>query len=252
MIDIHTHLLPGVDDGSPSIEVSVPVLQRFAEHGVEVVVCTPHLDASRAPVAPHDEHTAILERLRAAAPATPRLELGWEIMLDLPNADLRDPRLALAGSRAVLVEFPRMAVPRESSGELFRLRQSGVVPVLAHPERYWGCTPEKVEEWRRAGAVIQMDAAGLASRSRAAELSRRLLELGLVDILASDTHGDARSLAPAREWLVEIGASEQMELLTRVNASRILKDEPPIPVPPIHRARGVFERFREFVFGRDP
>lgn len=250
MIDIHTHLLPGVDDGSPSLEVSVPVLRRFAAEGVEIVVCTPHLDASRAFVAPYERHCVILEQLRGAAPPVPELRLGWEIMLDVPGMDLRDSSFGLGGSTAVLVEFPRMHVPNQAAAELYRLRMSGVVPVLAHPERYWGCTPAQVAEWRRVGAVIQMDSAGLVSGTRGAQLAAELLEEGLVDVLASDTHGDARSLGPARQWLVEIGADEQIQLLTRENAARLLRNEPVLPVPPLVRERGMFDRLRELIFGR--
>lgn len=250
MIDIHTHLLPGVDDGSPSIEVSLPVLNSFGAHGVEIVVCTPHLDASRAPWAPYETHLAILEELRSRAPAVPELRLGWEIMLDVPEADLRDARFGLGGSTAVLVEFPRTGVPPTAAHELFRLRMSGIVPVLAHPERYWGCTPELVDEWRRVGAVIQMDAAGLASRSRSARLAGELIAQGLVDLLASDTHGDGRSLAPTRQWLQELGAVEQVALLTRENAARLLRNEQVLPVPPLERPRGMFDRLREILFGR--
>src|SRR3954464_9731336 len=107
MIDIHSHLLPGVDDGSPSIERSVPVLERFAADGVQIVVLTPHLVASRARTAPFARHRAILATVPAAAPAPVGLRLGWEIMLDEPNTDLRAPELGLGGSRAILVEFPR-------------------------------------------------------------------------------------------------------------------------------------------------
>src|SRR5205823_4635995 len=85
MIDVHTHLLPGVDDGSPSPDVSIPVLERFAQDGVQVVVCTPHLDASRANHAPYVRHVEILAALRARAPASPALRLGWELMLDTPG-----------------------------------------------------------------------------------------------------------------------------------------------------------------------
>ena len=88
MIDIHTHLLPGVDDGSRSIEASVSVLERFSRDGVEIVVCTPHLDASEAGEAPHERNADLLAALTAAAPATPRLLPGFEILLDAPGVDL--------------------------------------------------------------------------------------------------------------------------------------------------------------------
>ena len=73
MIDIHTHLLPGVDDGSPSIQASLPVLDKFGRDGVNVVVCTPHLLATDAMRAPVEKYASILARLSARAPTRPEL-----------------------------------------------------------------------------------------------------------------------------------------------------------------------------------
>ena len=244
MIDIHSHLLPGVDDGAASIEASVPVLRRFAESGVECVVLTPHLRASCASAAPVGRHRSILDALRAAAPASPELRLGWEIMLDVPGVDLTGDSLGLGGSRAVLVEFPRAAVPVASTGELRRLRASGVVPVVAHPERYRGCSPRTVREWRSAGAVIQMDSAGLLGSGRVGTACRALLAEGLVDLFASDNHGDSRSLATARTWLSEAATPEHVELLTRENARRLLSNEPTLRVPPLRRLTGMLSRLQ--------
>lgn len=250
MIDLHTHLLPGVDDGSPSKDVSIPILERFAADGVQVVVCTPHLDASRAAEAPHERHREILADLRAESPPSIDLRLGWEIMLDEPGVDLRDRRLGLGGSTAVLVEFPRMMIPPNAASELFRLRMSGVVPVLAHPERYWGCSVALVEQWRRSGGVIQMDVAGLFAAGPQAALASDLLERGLVDLFASDTHGDGRALLPARRWLQEQGADEHADLLTRRNAAHLLASEDTEPVPPFTRRRGALQRLKELLLGR--
>jgi protein-tyrosine phosphatase len=250
MIDIHSHLLPGVDDGSPSVEVSVPVLERFAADGVECLILTPHLAASRAATAPYERNVAILETLRASAPARLELRLGWEIMLDAPNVDLTAPHLGLGGSCAVLVEFPHGGVPLQSTDELFRIRCSGCTPVLAHPERYRGCTVDKVAEWRAVGTVIQMDAAGLLGKGRTAAISRDLLEAGVVDILSSDNHGDSRSLATARDWLREVASPEHAELLTDTNARRLLEGDAMLPVPPLPRIGGMFGRLRDLFFGR--
>ena len=252
MIDLHSHLLPGVDDGSPSIDASVPVLERFGAQGVEVVVCTPHLNASEAGDAPYDRHVEILASLQARAPSAPRLALGWEIMLDEPGIDLRARHLGLAGSTAVLVEFPRRGVPATAGRELSRLRASGVVPVLAHPERYWGCTVDQVREWKRDGAVIQVDAIMLGHPSQMGVLAAEMLAEGLVDCIASDNHGDARTLDYARRWLEERDAPEQARLLTHTNAARLLADEPTLPVAPVRPPRGVLSRFKRAIFkGRD-
>jgi protein-tyrosine phosphatase len=250
MIDIHSHLLPGVDDGSPSVEVSVPVLERFAADGVECLVLTPHLVASRAASAPYERNVEILELLRAASPNGPELRLGWEIMLDEPNVDLTARTLALGGSSAVLVEFPHGHVPIKATDELFRIRCAGSVPVLAHPERYFGCTLAHVTEWRSVGAVMQMDTGGLLGRGRMAALSRALLEAGLVDLFSSDNHGDTRSLASARDWLLELGAPDHAELLTQVNARRLLDGQPTIPLAPLPKHSGMFSRLREIFLGR--
>jgi protein-tyrosine phosphatase len=250
MIDVHSHLLPGVDDGSRSFEQSVGVLERFADQGVECVVLTPHLNVSRSTDAPYERHLELLDELRSRAPATVELRLGWEIMLDEPNRDLRPRRLSLGDSSAALVEFPLSGVPEQGGNELARIRSSGVVPVLAHPERYWGCSAAKVYRWRQAGAVIQMDTAGLLGKGRVAKISRQLLELGLVDLFASDNHGDTRTLATARDWLLEVSTPEHAVLLTRTNARRLLDGEAMLPVPPLPAETGVFARFRELFFGR--
>ena len=246
MIDSHSHLLPGVDDGSPSFEVSIPVIQRFAAEGVTTLVCTPHLNAAQLAAAPYEAHLALIEELRLRASADLRLELGWEIMLDAPNADLSSMDLTLGSSRALLVEFTRGGLPRGATAELRRIARMGRTPVLAHPERYFGCTVDMVREWRAFGVVIQTDASVLMGRGVPARFARQMLELGLIDLLASDNHGDRRSLATAREWLTEQGADEQVELLTRVNASNVLADEEPGPVPPF--SKGLLGRLRR-MFG---
>jgi protein-tyrosine phosphatase len=172
-------------------------------------------------------------------------------MLDAPGVDLRAPHLRLDGSTAVLVEFPRLSVPPTAAGELYRLRASGVVPVLAHPERYWGCSTSLVAEWRRAGAVIQADATMPLAGGPIGRMARALLEEGLVDCLASDNHGDVRSLAAARDWLEELGAGEQAQQLTHANPERLLRSEPVLPVAPVPRLeRGMLARFKELLLGR--
>jgi protein-tyrosine phosphatase len=249
MIDIHTHLLPGVDDGSKSLEASVEILQRFARDGVTTVVCTPHLEASRAHEAPHAQHDELLAQLSAAA-TQPELRRGWEIMLDIPGADLTDPRLGLGGSTARLVEFARLGLPANAEKDLARIRESGLVPVVAHPERYWGCTPAVVVKWKAAGAVIQMGVTAILPRKGPHRLAEELMANGLVDVFASDTHVDRRTLAMARDWLAGVTTEENVQLLTAENARRLLADEPTMPVWPIHLRRSMVRRLGEMVFGR--
>lgn len=246
MIDIHSHLLPAVDDGSPSFEVSIEVLTRFAEQGVERVICTPHLKASQVESVPHGAYAERFAELVAVAPPRPALSRGWEIMLDIPGVDLRSRALTLGGSSAILVEFPHTGVPTGASHELRRLRELGLVPVLAHPERYFGCTIDLVREWRQLGVVMQIDGLALAAGGPMGKLARTLLEEGQADLLASDNHGDTRSLAAARHYLAEdLGLTEQAELLTSTNARRLLADQAVIPIGPVRLNQGIMRRLRK-------
>jgi len=248
VIDIHTHLLPGVDDGSPTLEHSASVLARLRGEGVRGLVCTPHLNASQAPEGPFEEYAALLKELRALAPGGMVLHSGFEIMLDVPGVDLGDSRLGLAGSRARLVEFPRRGLPPNATEELLRICGEGLVPVVAHPERYRGATVETIDLWREVGAVIQCDAMALLGGGPMTEFARAMLTAGQVDILASDNHGDRRSLAVACVWLSEIEAGAQARILTSENPALLLAGAPLRPVPPVATHRGVFERLRELLF----
>ena len=248
MIDLHTHLLPAVDDGARSAAQAVGVLARFAADGVTAVACTPHLRASelrRGVARRYDERLA---ELRGAAPPGLTLLHGWEVMLDEPGVDLTDPVLRIGDAPAVLVEFPGgPALPPNAVAELARVRRSGVVPVLAHPERYAGCTAADVLAWRHAGAVTQGNADALSATDARGDAARLLLAAGALDLLASDNHGDARGLAAARALLSAHDAADAAALLTAENPARVLRGEPPLPVPPVTLRMGVWARLARYV-----
>ena len=245
MIDLHTHLIPGVDDGSPTLENSLRVLERLRQEGVTEVACTPHLEASRAAQAPISENRALLAALQQSAPPGMRLHSGFEIMLDRPGCDLRLPGLSLGTSKAVLVEFPRVPLGPDSTDELMRLRASGIVPVIAHPERYAGITIDRLHIWRDFGVIVQGDALMLLQAGAKAEFSRRMLTEGVVDILASDNHGDRRSLGTVRLWLREVGGERQGRILTETNPASLLVDEMMERVPPLRERRGLWQRLMD-------
>ena len=249
MIDLHTHLLPGVDDGAETPEAAVAVLAKWQADGVTAVCCTPHLRASEAAEAPAQELDELLEELRAQAPPAPRLTRGFEIMLDVPAPELADRRLALNGSRYVLVEFGRL-VPAEASVEaLQRLVGQGVVPVVAHPERYTVCSLPLARQWIEAGALLQVDATTLLAETKRGERARGLVEAGCAAIIASDNHGDGRGLAVAVEWLERHGGREQARFLAWDNPAAILADAATAPVPPMRVRRSWYSVLKSFVTG---
>ncbi len=247
MIDLHSHLLPGVDDGSRTVEQSVKVLGELAAQGLTDICLTPHLKASQAGKGPPAAHDRAFEALTPAAPALPRLHRGAEVMLDRPLAtsspeQLR--RVTLGGTRYILVEFPRMVALDTVTNALSRILDLDLVPLLAHPERYSCCSPDAVNRWRSLGAVMQVDGPTLTTRQTRGQRARDLVTHGLADIIAGDNHGDDRSMAQGRQFLLAQDAHEQAELLTRLNPGAILADGPLQPVPPMVIRTSWFQRLR--------
>jgi protein-tyrosine phosphatase len=252
MIDIHSHLLPGVDDGSRSLAQSLEVLRQFAGDGVTDVVVTPHLRAGDIPAKGEDAIRVRDERLaelREAAPAGVRLHPGFEILLDqpLPPAALGNRRYALAGSRYYLVEFPLSVMGHLVADVLQAISARGVVPLVAHPERYYLCSAKTVDLWRTVGAAIQVDATTITRPTTRGEVARQLLRAGLADVLAADNHGDRRTLATGQRFLEQHGAREAASWLTGENPRAVIADGELMPVPQARLKVGVVERVRGWV-----
>ena len=251
MIDLHSHLLPGVDDGSRTVEQSVKVLQEMAARGITDVCLTPHLRANQAADGPPPRHDDAFNGLHAAAPALPRLHRGAEVMLDrpLPLGSDRIRRISLGGTRYLLVEFPRLVSLDAVTNALARVRDAGLTAVLAHPERYSCCSVEAVTYWRGLGAAMQVDATTLRSTQTRGQRARQLVSRGLADILAGDNHGDDRTIAGGAEFLIAQDGTEQSELLTVRNPGAILRDEPLADVPPLLIRRSWTQRIRHLLGG---
>jgi protein-tyrosine phosphatase len=246
VIDLHCHLLPGVDDGSRSVDQSVQVLSRMAEAGVTAVCLTPHLDASRAEQGIPPVYDQAFESLSAVATRNVALHRGVELMLDrpFPRAAASNRTLCLGGSRYLLVEFTRMAAPTAVYNAMNHIANLGLVPVLAHPERYTCCTPQVAAGWKQAGALLQVDANTLFMPRTRGERARQLIAAGLADILAADNHGDDRSVSAPFVTLCEQGGQEQAELLLVRNPAAILADQSTENVPPLSLRTSLFERLK--------
>ena len=260
-VDLHSHLVPGVDDGSISLEDALEGLGRMVEKGIRTVVTTPHLDGSltrepQALAAKLAEVDEAFQRVQMAVREKyPELSFmrGHEVQLDLPDPDLSDPRVRLGDSDFVLIEWPRLQIPPETPPVLRDLGSRGVRLLIAHPERYRGYDLglALVERWRHEGAFLQVNFGSLVNRygPEARSLAFRLLERGWVDCLASDFHGRPHLrlyLDAARDTFERLGAERSWELLTQINPGRICLGEDPLPVPPMEGSRRIIDRIRSF------
>lgn len=249
MIDLHCHLLPGVDDGSRTVEQSVRVLTVMQESGVTAVCLTPHHTIGRLSQGLPSSHDDAFAALSAAAPDGVLLHRGVELMLDRaisPGIE-RHPEVRLAGTRYVLVEFSRLTAVTSIANALHQLSKLGLVPLLAHPERYAACTPDAVRHWKSLGAVMQVDATTILTARGRGRRARDLLTAGLADIIAADNHGDDRLLGTAYRYLCEAGGSSQADLLARQNPAAILEDAELSPVAPLSFKTGLMDKLRNLM-----
>jgi protein-tyrosine phosphatase len=251
VIDLHSHLLPAVDDGSRSVAQSVKVMKEQVARGVTDICLTPHVRAGDLGKVPPEAHEAAYAGLEAAAPPLPRLHRGAEVMLDrpLPPNAPHVRRFTVGGTRYILVEFPRMVAFDTVSTALHRLVEADLLPLLAHPERYTCCSPDAVARWREIGARMQVDATTLLSPQSRGQRARALVVAGLADILAADNHGDDRTIGTGRQFLESQDGAEQADLLTRVNPRAILDDELLLPVPPLELRRSWVQKIRHLLEG---
>ncbi|MGW8265111.1 MAG: tyrosine-protein phosphatase [Longimicrobiales bacterium] len=266
LTDLHSHLVPGVDDGSRTVAEALEGISRLWDAGVRNIVTTPHLDGSLTQM-PWDlevyleEVGEAFENLRAAAGKTfPEVSIlrGHEVMLDVPDPVLTDPRIRLAGTNFVLVEWPRLRVPPATTQVLGRLRGLGLRVIVAHPERYYGLDSEGnlAGAWRQMGALLQVNYGSLvgsygdASRKRAFSF----LERGWVDLFSTDFHGRPHldlQVDQVRTAMEALGGREQFHLLARVNPTRVASGGGVLPVPPLAVKKGLREKVWDLFRGRE-
>lgn len=191
-IDIHSHILAGMDDGSENIEMSLELLRKLASQGVQTVCCTSHYYARREAVSLFCERRQnALEQLEAALPAgMPRLILGAEVAW-FPQISVQDlAPLCLQGTRTLLLEMPFMRWNRQEVDEVISLvLDRNYRVILAHPERF--CFDESnrnfLEKLTDLPIGLQVNAETLL-RWRTRRQGLKLLELARYPLLGSDCH----------------------------------------------------------------
>ena len=248
MIDLHTHILPGLDDGAQSLEDSVAMAHAAVADGIRIVAATPHVrDDYPTTAAEMERGVAAVRQAIAAAGLSLALRTGGEIALDRLGA--LDPvelsRFGLGGNAGyLLLEFPYYGWPLGLGNRLFELRSKGFISILAHPERNAEVQglPERLRELVEQGAFVQVTSASLDGRlgRTARRTAFRLLELGLGHLVASDAHGpDVRAIG-MRAAADALGDPELTRWLTMDVPAAILAGQP-IPdrpaAPPRRRRR---------------
>lgn len=237
MIDLHTHILPGVDDGVQSLDNAIEILKRAARAGIKRIVLTPHILEFPSDKDWHKisstfdslSHGIYEEKIDVT------IHLGAELYIspDLPQMIKTYPGLTInGGNRYALIELPANEIPPFTMEIMYRLMLRGIVPILAHPERNIEIQekPEKLSELIGKGIITQLNSESLAGKygKKAQKTAKVLLIHDLIHLLASDLHTLAEGPYPLLKGICLasklVGEKRANDMVTTISA-KIIKGE---------------------------
>lgn len=194
--DIHCHILPGVDDGSPDVETSVALVERQLSWGIKRIIATPHITEATFPNSPETLDPALdelLQGLRSRGIDVPLSRASENRIDDYFREQLKAGLITTFPNKYILVENSFIQEPWQLDQFLFDLKIQGYKPILAHPERYYYYFdehPERYDQLHRAGTLFQINVLSLAGAYSKKEkrTAEKLIEKGYVDFLGTDLH----------------------------------------------------------------
>lgn len=237
MVDLHSHILYGLDDGAKDRTMAENMIELAAKTGTRQIAATPHvIENNRRPswesikkgVAElqqiADERALDLQVYPGA-----ELEMNWEL-LELFQSGSRD--YCLNGTRYLLVELPALSIPDYADDFWYELQIGGIVPVLAHPERNQPLmqTPERLLNWMKTGLLSQINGGSLTGQfgAKVQESAELLLRNRMVHLIGSDGHraeGRDTNLSKARRRLTELVGEEIAQAICTEHPRNVLADE---------------------------
>lgn len=257
MVDIHSHILSEVDDGSHSLNESVEMCRASAEDGIQVMVATPHAhDGLHKTHEPEFLKQKVAELNRELG-GKPKIVLGCELRFTHALVkQVCETRSAptIAGGPYALVEFPHAVIPPGSEHPLFDLMNNQITPIIAHPERniMLMTEPERFYDLISMGVLGQMDTGSITGQfgKKVQQAARVMLENGLIHFIASDCH-NTRNRLPGMSAAVasaaEIVGEEYAQAIAEANPSAVVEGNP-IPARPT--ATTPQKKKRWLLFGR--
>lgn len=226
MIDLHSHILPSIDDGAANISVSLAMAKQAVEHQISVLAATPHFrrGVSWAVIKDQVEQLNLtLQQHNIDLKVIPGAELFVDP--DLINCDKEAIPTYNDNGRYCLLEFPMLEIPHYVEQVLFSLKVKGITPVIAHPERYKEIIkdPNIAANWVETGCLIQVNAGSLTGMfgEKIQKTSKLMLEHKMVHLIASDAHSPNR-----RGLILDQGYKSAVKIIGDEDAWNLVKTTP--------------------------
>ena len=258
MIDFHNHIIPNLDDGSKSIEMSLSMLKEAQAQGITDIVNTIHFQHPKMDKKNTDYKFVIdeikklqyiVDKENISIKIHPASEVFFQFNL---TEILNNPITTFGKGKYMLIEFQRLNFPKGYENEIFKLQLKGITPIIAHPERYRGVQNNinLVKSWIDRGYIIQIDCSsilgGFGKETKSAALN--LLDNNLCHLVGSDAHNNKNRNFFLKETLQFIGSyiSKEAAAIIQENSRRILNgDECELNINPRIKRTSIFNYFKK-------
>ena len=237
-IDIHSHILYGIDDGSKSLEESINIIKEHVMMGFTDIVVTPHYIENSKYQTNNITKQNILNELKQELKKQNikiNLYLGNEVFVNNNLEELlkKEEISTINNSRYLLIEFPMNEKPKDINNIIYELKIKGIIPIIAHPERYDYVekNPNLVLEWIEEGALLQSNYGSIIGiyGSGPQKTIKKLLKKNLIDILATDIHYPNNkiylNMDKIRKKIIKSIGEERFIELTKTNPKKIIENK---------------------------
>jgi protein-tyrosine phosphatase len=237
MVDIHHHLLSGLDDGARDFETSVEMARMAAAEGITHVVCTPHANGEYEfnPATNRQKRDELQAAINAASiPLTLGLGCDFHLSFDNIEAALKDHTpYSINGNGYLLVELPDFGLPKGLTQTYYELRLAHATPILTHPERNQTlqADPKRMEGWLRGGLLVQVTADSVLGKmgKRAEQMAHKFLANRWVHFLATDAHsmrGRPPRIREAHDVVAKKYGQSYADLICTANPTAVFNGQP--------------------------
>ena len=233
VVDIHSHILPEVDDGPKTWDMCVAMCRAAAADGITHMVAAPHANDRYH----YDRQylQGLVAHLQELVGHTPKILLGCDFHLSVDNLTdaLANPaRYVIGDTRYLLVEFSNYSIPQQITDSFLKLGDLGITVIITHPERnpILRESPQRVLEWAEMGCVVQMTGSALTGfwGERSQRAAHWLLEHQAVHVLATDAHDTEKRvpiLSTARDAAAELCGDDIADALVESNPRAIVTNQ---------------------------
>ena len=233
-IDIHCHVLYGIDDGSKSLEESIEILNQYKEMGFKEIVVTPHYIENSKYTTNNKEKEKLLKTLKNKVKGI-KLYIGNEVFINNNLEELlkKEEISTINNSRYLLIEFPMNQKLKTITNTIYELKIKGIIPIIAHPERYEYVKKDIniVDEWINEGALLQANYGSIVRvyGNKAKRTVKKLLKKNKISLLATDIHfPDSKiyqNIEKLKNKIKRIIGEEKLIELSIINPKKIIENK---------------------------